>query len=407
MEKNKILKIVSMMLVVCLLGYTQIGCQSKEYESSNSQIKKEDIYKEDNENTFNENGDSVNTQVSILESETSNAQIHFINTGNSDAILIIKDNKAALIDGGDNDDEDLVSSYIKKQGISELEYVFATHPHADHIGGLDEVAKEININNLYVSNGEAESKTYRDFIDAASSKGLYPSVPLLGSKFDLAGSTFEVLSVDNTKDPNNNSIVLLYTNGEDKILLMGDAELEIEKNLNVGDIDLLKVGHHGSHSSSSKSFIDKVKPEYAVILVGKNNKYGHPHKETMDLLKDKGIEVHRSDECGDIIFTSTGKGLEVNCIEGTYNSGESSKYNKTENTVQTETNISSYQGNSEDNLENKDLNESAVITENNYNTVYWTKSGKKYHSNPECSGMNSPISGTVEESHRTPCSKCY
>lgn len=398
MEKNKILKVISMMLIVCLLGYTQIGCQSKEEEYSNSQLIKEESYK---------NEDNVNQQVSILQTETSNAEIHFINTGNSDAILIIKGNKAALIDGGDNDDENLVSSYIKKQGISELEYVFATHPHADHIGGLDEVAKEININNLYVSNGEAESKTYRDFIDAASSKGLYPSVPLLGSKFDLAGSTFEVLSVDNTKDPNNNSIVLLYTNGEDKILLMGDAELEIEKKLNVGDIDLLKVGHHGSHSSSSKSFIDKVKPEYAVILVGKNNKYGHPHKETMDLLKDKGIEVHRSDECGDIIFTSTGKGLEVNCIEGTYNSGKYSKYNKTENTVQTETNISSYQGNSEDNLENKDLNESAVITENNYNTVYWTKSGKKYHSNPECSGMNSPISGTVEESHRTPCSKCY
>ena len=407
MEKNKILKIVSMMLVVCLLGYTQIGCQSKEYESSNSQIKKEDIYKEDNENTFNENGDSVNTQVSILESETSNAQIHFINTGNSDAILIIKDNKAALIDGGDNDDEDLVSSYIKKQGISELEYVFATHPHADHIGGLDEVAREIKINNLYVSNGEAESKTYRDFINAASSKGLYQSVPLLGSKFNLASSTFEVLSVANTNDPNNNSIVLLYTNGEDKILLMADAELEIEKNLNIGDIDLLKVGHHGSHSSSSKSFIDKIKPEYAVILVGKNNKYGHPHKETMDLLKDKNIEVHRSDECGDIIFTSTGKGLEVNCIEGTYNSGKYSKYDKTENTVQIETNISSYKDNSEDILENKDLNETTNITENNYNKVYWTKSGKKYHSNPECSGMNSPISGTVEESHRTPCSKCY
>lgn len=407
MEKNKILKIVSMMLVVCLLGYTQIGCQSKEYESSNSQIKKEDIYKEDNENTFNENGDSVNTQVSILESETSNAQIHFINTGNSDAILIIKDNKAALIDGGDNDDEDLVSSYIKKQGISELEYVFATHPHADHIGGLDEVAREIKINNLYVSNGEAESKTYRDFINAASSKGLYQSVPLLGSKFNLASSTFEVLSVANTNDPNNNSIVLLYTNGEDKILLMADAELEIEKNLNIGDIDLLKVGHHGSHSSSSKSFIDKIKPEYAVILVGKNNKYGHPHKETMDLLKDKNIEVHRSDECGDIIFTSTGKGLEVNCIEGTYNYEKYSKYNKIENTVQTETNISSYQDNSEDILENKDLNESTNIIKNNYNKVYWTKSGKKYHSDSECSSMKSPISGTVEESHRTPCSKCY
>ena len=195
-----------------------------------------------------------------MEKLSSNAEIHFIDTGNSDAILIIKDNKAALIDGGDNDDEALVSSYIKKQGISELEYVFATHPHADHIGGLDRVAKEIKINNLYVSNGEADTKSYRDFINEAANKGLYPSVPLLGSKFDLAGSTFKVLSVANTNDPNNNSIVLLYTNGNDKILLMGDAEKEIEQKLNIRDVDLLKVGHHGSHSSSSKPFIDKINP---------------------------------------------------------------------------------------------------------------------------------------------------
>ena len=406
---KKTLKSIVMILVICTLGYTQIGCQANNIKNENLQEVKDystqaQVENKNNQNS-NENNSNDNMSISRVEELSSNSEIHFINTGNSDAILIIKDGKAALIDGGDNDDEDLVSSYIKKQGISELEYVFATHPHADHIGGLDRVAKEIKINKLYVSNGEAETKSYRDFINAAASKGLYPSVPLLGSKFDLAGSTFEVLSVANTNDPNNNSIVLLYTNGNDKILLMGDAEKEVEQNLNVGDIDLLKVGHHGSYSSSSKLFIDKINPEYAVILVGEDNKYGHPHKETMDTLKEKGIEVHRSDECGDIMFTSTGNGLEVDCKEGSYSTGASSKYNKTENTIKMESNISSIQN--ENIISNNNSSESTTIENTNSNVVYWTKTGKKYHSNPNCSGMKSPIEGTIAESQRTPCSKCY
>nr|WP_317331853.1 ComEC/Rec2 family competence protein [uncultured Romboutsia sp.] len=406
---NKTLKSIVMTLIICVLGYTQIGCQADNIKNENPQVVKDynnqDKVKEKNNQNNNESKDNNDNLTSKVENLSSNAEIHFIDTGNSDAILIIKDNKAALIDGGDNDDEALVSSYIKKQGISELEYVFATHPHADHIGGLDKVAKDIKINNLYVSNGDSDTKTYRDFINASASKGLYPSVPLLGSKFDLSGSTFEVISVANTDDPNNNSIVLLYTNGNDKILLMGDAEKEIEQKLNVGDVDLLKVGHHGSHSSSSKPFINKVNPEYAVILVGENNKYGHPHKETMETLKEKGIEVHRSDECKDIIFTSTGNGLQVDCKEGSYNIGANSKYNKTENIVKTESNTSSVQneGMGSDNNQN----ESISIENNKSDVVYWTKSGKKYHSDPNCSGMKSPISGTIKESQRTSCSKCY
>ena len=272
---NKTLKSIVMMFIICALGYTQIGYKADNIKNENPQAIKDysnQVQSEDKSNqNSNESKDDNGNLTSQVEKLSSNAEIHFIDTGNSDAILIIKDNKAALIDGGDNDDEALVSSYIKKQGISELEYVFATHPHADHIGGLDRVAKEIKINNLYVSNGEADTKSYRDFINEAANKGLYPSVPLLGSKFDLAGSTFEVLSVANTNDPNNNSIVLLYTNGNDKILLMGDAEKEIEQKLNIRDVDLLKVGHHGSHSSSSKPFIDKINPEYAVILVGEDS----------------------------------------------------------------------------------------------------------------------------------------
>lgn len=368
---NSIIKKISCLFLIVVLGYTQIGCQSEKTETNNQVVK-----------------DFNNEEISREENNGENAEIHFIDTGNSDSILIIQNGKAALIDGGDNDDEKLVVSYLKNQGIEELEYIFATHFHADHIGGLDAVINEIKVNNLYVSNGDSETQTYRDFIQAASNKGLYPSVPLLGSKFKLGTSIFEVLSVANSGDPNNNSIVLLYTNGNDKVLLMGDAEEEIEKNLNPGKVDLLKVGHHGSRSSSTEEFINKVNPQYGVILVGKDNKYGHPHAETMDLLKSKNVEVHRSDECGDIVFTSTGNGLEVNC--------KSASYNASDNSTGSASDIENDNQEEEDNTQN-------TISE----VVYWTSSGKKYHSDQNCSNMKNPVSGTIEESGRTPCSKCY
>lgn len=381
---SKLIKKLYCLLLIVTLGYTQIGCQS---ESSKEQSSPQVVKGSSDKNI-----------------SSSDAELHFINTGNSDAILIKQDGKAALIDGGDNDDEQLVVSYLKNQGVTELEYIFATHPHADHIGGLDAVIDNIKVNNLYVSNGDAETKSYRDFIKAASNKGLYPSVPLLGSEFKLSTSTFKVLSVANSEDPNNNSIVLLYTNGNDKVLLMGDAEAEIEKNINPGDVDLLKVGHHGSYSSTRKEFIEKITPEYAVILAGEDNKYGHPHVETVDLLRDKNIELHRSDECSDIVFVLTGNGLSTDCKLGSYNPGSNSKgyKNKNDNYIKQNTNISSSN-------HIKDIESKEVVTEKN-NTqelVYWSKSGKKYHSDPTCSGMKNPISGTISESKRTACSICY
>lgn len=367
---NNIFKKIYILALVLFLGYTQVGCTSKESPQN----------------------------ISNYNNSVSEAKIHFINTGNSDSILIIKDNKAALIDGGDNDDEKLVVTYLKSQGIKELEYIFATHPHADHIGGLDAVIDNIKVKNLYVSNGDANTKSYRDFILSATDKGLNPSVPILNSEFKLSDSTFKVLSVANSEEPNNNSIVLLYTNGNDKVLLMGDAEVEIEKSINPGDIDLLKVGHHGSYSSTTRAFVEKITPEYAVILAGNDNKYGHPHVETVELLKEKQIEVHRSDECKDIIFSSSGNGINTNCKEGSYNPGVNSKGNKNNNNkyVSYDTNISS----SED---IKDTNKS----DSNSEIVYWSKNGKKYHSDPTCSGMKNAISGTISESKRTPCSICY
>ncbi|MGL5677205.1 MAG: ComEC/Rec2 family competence protein [Cellulosilyticaceae bacterium] len=341
---------------------------------------------------------TVGASTSLPDATTSLAtEVHFIDTGNSDAILIRQGDKAALIDGGDNDDEQTVVNYIKKLGIKELEMVFNTHPHADHVGGLDAVLKSVKVNQLYISNGSLDTKTYADFLKAATAKGLQPSVPLKGSKFSLGTSTLEVVSAATSEDPNNTSLVILMTNGKDRALFTGDAEADIEKSLlSLGDIDLLKVGHHGSHSSSSPSFMKALTPDYAVITVGSGNKYGHPHRETMSLLKDMQIPVYRTDENGTIIFTSTGNGFKTTSSTGSYTPGS--------DTSNAQTNVSPTKPST-------DVAAPSVSTPpptNNTATVYWTSGGKKYHSTPTCSNMKSPVSGSISEAgNRGPCSKCY
>lgn len=387
----------SFTITFSILFFLIIGAFAESTQSTVDTISNETVAI--SKKTINSNLDATsnnNKEGTTFGKET---KIHFINTGNSDSILIIQDSKAALIDGGDNDDEQRVVSYLKNQGISELEYVFATHPHADHIGGLDAVVNSIAIKNMFVSNGDADTKTYFDFINAMANKGVNPSVPLLNSEFKLGAAKFKVLSVANVNDQNNNSIVLEFTNGKDKALFMGDAEKEIESKLNPGDVDLLKVGHHGSQSSSTPEFLNRITPEYAVITCGKGNDYGHPHKKTMETLKNMNIDVHRSDECGDILFTSTGNGLKVNCSKGSYKPGV------------------------EQNANNKDTVSNAPImtptpysqpsepeVEPNGEIVYWTPKGKSYHTTTSCptlSRSKTILSGTQSESGKSdPCDRC-
>ncbi len=368
--KSKGLAIISSILILLSLS----ACSVKDIDAQTS--------------TGNNSTKETNSVVTSNESE-----LHFIDTGNSDAILIKNNNKFALIDGGDNDDEERVVSYLKDQGVKELEHIFATHPHADHIGGLDAVVNDIPVKNVYVSNGDSDSKTYSAFIYAMANKGLSPSVPLLNSEFKLGSGKFKVISAANEKDPNNNSLVLEYVNGNDKVLLMGDAEEKIERELDVSDVDLLKVGHHGSRSSSSSSFIDKINPKYAVILVGANNKYGHPHKETMYTLASKNIEIHRSDECGHIVFKSSGNGLSVDC--------KVSAYTPSINTNSENTNIKP----------DKNSTITTIVEDNTKgDIVYWTSNGKSYHSTKFCptlSRSKTINSGTQAESGKyDPCDRC-
>lgn len=348
----------------------------------------------DDGNNQSNNQDSLSSTIS----SDKNVKIHFINTGNSDAILIQDGKTFTLIDGGDNDDENLMVNYLKNQGVKDIKYLIATHSHADHLGGLDSVVKNFNIENVFVSNGSAETKSYRDFINALANKDLSPSVPLENNKFYLEDSYFEVLNTNGGDTTNEQSLVLVYTNGNDKVLFTGDAEEGTEKEIlpKLDKVDLLKVAHHGSRSSSSQEFLDKVNPEYAVLLVGKGNSYGHPHQETMNKLEKMGVKVHRSDECSDIIFESTGDGVFTSCKDGSYNRGvrEDGNYEKSNNnTTKTESS-------------NKEQN-----TSNSAEVVYFTPKGKSYHSTKNCSGLSRSrkiLSGTITESKKNdPCDICY
>lgn len=267
------------------------------------------------------NSISSESEISIQSIPSNQTEVHFINTGNSDSILI-KGEKNILIDGGDNDDEESLVTYIKKEGILKLDYLIATHNHADHIGALDSIVEHLEVSQVLISNGDATTKTYKDFINALADKKLSPSVPLEGAKFDLGGESYmQIFNTNGGKDTNEQSLVTLYVNGNDKFLFTGDSEDDTEHEIlsSMMDVDILKIGHHGSRSSTTDDFLDKVNPEFAVITVGADNKYGHPHKAIMEKLKNRDIEVHRTDECEDVIFTSTGNGVKTNCQTGSYN----------------------------------------------------------------------------------------
>lgn len=379
-----------------------------------------------------------NKDDNAITQRTSKSSIHFIDTGNSDAILITGE-KNVLIDGGDNDDEDSLVSYLNKQGVKTLDYIIATHPDADHIGALDAVIKNIDVKNLLVANGSKDTKTYRDFITAAANKKLPPSVPIDGKKFELGNNSYMMLFNSNGgSDANEQSLVTLYVNGNDKALFMGDAGEETEHEIlnNLEDVDLIKIGHHGSRTSTSAELLNKVNPEFAVITVGEGNSYGHPHIETMDKLKSKNLKLHRTDQCGTIVFTSTGNGLKTNCKEGNYESG---KKKNIEDTKKEENSITSKQNNTTNNSNNNTINssnnkevqfssnnsngnkqvqsssnknnESQSANNTNSKTVYLSATGSKYHSKNNCGKMNPNTARAVSlESvigKYDPCSKCY
>lgn len=267
------------------------------------------------------NNQQAKTQQTEQQNETNkqnsieingNLSVHFIDVGQADSILIKTANNAMLIDAGNNADGNQVVSYIRSQGISKLDYVIGTHPHEDHIGGMDNIINAFDIGKIIIPKAPSTTKTFADVLNAISSKGLKVTSPSPGTSYELGNAALNILAPNSTgyKDLNNNSVVVKLTYGNTSFMLTGDAEDVSEseilsKGYNL-KADVLKIAHHGSTSSTTPNFLSAIKPKYAVISVGSGNSYGHPANSTISKLNNAGIQIFRTDELGTIIATSDG-----------------------------------------------------------------------------------------------------
>lgn len=244
-------------------------------------------------------------------STTDGFVVHFIDVGQADAALLLCGGETMLIDGGNVDDSDLIYSYLTDQGVTHLDYVVCTHAHEDHVGGLPAAFACAEVDTVLCSVTEYDTRPFSNFLDAVERQGLSVSVPHHGDSFAFGDAVCTVLGpINPTDEPNNTSLVLHFQYGQTSFLFTGDAEYEVERDiLDLGyDVraTVLKLGHHGSSTSSSYRFLDAVMPEYAVISCGVNNDYGHPHDEVMSRLADARITIYRTDEQGHIVCTSDG-----------------------------------------------------------------------------------------------------
>ena len=284
--------ILAIMLIIIGFSVTWYGNNNK-----TNQVSTNTITAEESQNVELTDGEKI--------------QIHFFDVGQADSILLISNNEAMLIDAGTNETGKTVVQNLKNLGISKIDYLVGTHPHEDHIGGLDDVINNFEIGTIYMPKIQTNTKTFEDVLDAISNKGLKVTSPNKGDTFTVGDVNCEVMlcTPELAEEKNNlnlSSIVIRSTFKEQSYLFMGDAETENEKLRDWPQTNILKVGHHGSKTSSSEKFLNEVKPQIAIIQAGKDNKYGLPKQETLDKISKLGTIIYRTDENKNILLESDG-----------------------------------------------------------------------------------------------------
>jgi competence protein ComEC len=255
-------------------------------------------------------------------------QVHVLNVGQGDSILIIAPGgKTVLVDAGVPGSGKVVTAAMQRYGVKQIDLMVATHAHADHIGGADEVLKAVKVTTVLDSRVPNTTKNYEDFLAAIKQTGAQYVGAAPGQKFDLGGNaTLSVLAPiqpffkqsdirSGGNEPNANSVVTRLDYGDFSLLLTGDAEAETEERIMAsgGNVvaRVLKVGHHGSKYASSEKFLRQGKFEVAVISDGADNRYGHPSQEALDRFKKLGIKLYRTDLEGEVTIISRGQGYEI------------------------------------------------------------------------------------------------
>lgn len=328
-------------------------------------------------------------------------EVHYIDIGQGDSILIKQGEEAMLIDAGNNSKGSLVWSYLLSQNIEQLTYVIGTHPDADHIGGLDVILYKFDCKNIFMPACENDTQTYQEVVDTLKTKNQSAIVPSCGDTYTLGSASFQILT-DTGKDygenTNDYSIALRLTFGSISFLFTGDAEEAAEQDMLESGLtlsaDVYKAAHHGADTANTEDFLRAVAPTYCVISCGKDNSYGHPRAGFLNNLRGMGISVFRTDEQGTIVAVSDGKTVTFNCSPSTsWKAGEPV-------------------GSGEGNNENEENGKEDTVTEEQY--VLNTNT-RKFH-RPDCESVekiadkNKRISdktreNLLEEGYE-PCKNC-
>ena len=287
------------------------GCSQ---DSSHTAINDSEI--NDNDSSYDVSSDIIIGNQGNKDKIDNNLSVHFIDVGQGDAVFVeLPNRETMLIDAGEKKYSDKVVKYIENLGYETVSYVVGTHPHSDHIGGLEDVINSFKINSIFMPKVSTNTKTFESLLLTIKNKGLKITTAKKDVKIiDKKDLTATILSPIEEKysNLNNYSVVIMLEYKSRKFMFTGDAEEEVENALK-GYIscDVLKVGHHGSSSSTSNDFLKKLSPKYAVISCGKGNIYGHPHKETLEKLNKIGAEYMTTENCGNIVVVTNGNDLQI------------------------------------------------------------------------------------------------
>ena len=319
--------------------------------------------------------EAQNDTVYALVGDEGELRVSFVDVGQGDSEFIeLPNGETLLIDAGTNETGADVVNYIESLGYSSIDYVVGTHPHEDHIGGLDDVIRTFDVESVYMPKVTADTKTFEDVLDAVDEKGLTINTAKAGvTLVDVDGLSVKMLApvLDEYDNTNDYSAVIRIVYDDTSFIFMGDAE-QYAEDLITGDVsaDVLKVGHHSSSTSTGGAFLQRVSPSYAVISCGLDNSYGHPHTETIEKLG--GIPVFRTDEMGTIVATSDGSEISFRTL------GKSDTGNAAQPEATQETDTTAFPGYDEGSVsEGLDISDGYILNTNS----------KKIHL-PDCSAVD-------------------
>ncbi|MDF2891607.1 MAG: fold metallo-hydrolase [Clostridia bacterium] len=262
---------------------------------------------------------TVNPEQPTTQKPTAALKVHFIDVGQGDSIFIqLANGETVLIDGGNKADAEVIMNYLQSLNVKMIDYLIATHPHEDHIGSLPAIIRDFSIGSIYMPKVTANTKIFEDLLLSIKAKGYKINTAAAGVKIiDTKETQLTILAPNSAEydDMNNYSAVAKLVYRNTSFLFTGDAEDVSEKEILKNNYDLkadvIKVGHHGGRTSNTEDFLSKAAPDYAVISVGKDNDYGHPHAETIERLSALNLKIFRTDEQGTIVASSDGNSVTI------------------------------------------------------------------------------------------------